>query len=209
MGILGRMFGRRPKDPYWDAFIHRPFADPRNNVTLAMLDAPDGNVYPVKADLVDPVAQSGYIREFAAYFGAVLTAIVPWDPAYLRSTASDRAADATQGDKEDPVEPLDRYSFAIVCAIPSSHDPGLAMGIGCQHSIQRGAILAFNLAAYIRELGYQATTCPGDSTAVAIAGGLGEMNQKGRFVTRAHDSRLFLTNLVLTDLPLAPDPHSS
>ena len=209
MDILRRMFGRRPKDPYWDAFIHRPFTDPKNNVTLTMLDAPDGNVYPVKADLADPVAQSGYIREFTAYFGALLTAIVPWDPAYLRPTTSDSAADATQEDDEDPVEPLDRYSFAIVCAIPSPHDPDLARGIGGQHSIQRGAILTFNLAAYIRELGYQATTRPGDSTAVATAGGLGELNKKGQFVTNAHHSRVFLTNLVLTDLPLAPDTPRS
>ena len=44
---------------------------------------------------------------------------------------------------------------------------------------------------------------------MAIAGGLGELNKKGQFVTKARDSRVYLTNLVLTDLPLAPDTPRS
>jgi hypothetical protein len=149
------------------------------------------------------------MREFTAYFGAILTAIVPWDPAYLRSTTSVSAADAPQGDEADDLEALDRYAFVIVCAIPSAHDPRMAGGMGGQHSIQRGAILSFNLAAYIRELGFQATTRPGDSTAIAMAAGLGGLDKKGRFVTDGRGKGVFLTNPVLTDLPLAPDTRSS
>jgi epoxyqueuosine reductase QueG len=102
-------------------------------------------------------------------------------------------------------ELVKKYPFTIVCAVGAHFDPAHARGMGGQFAIQRGAVLAFNLAAYIRELGYAASVRHGDSTAVAVAAGLGNVNKHGRFIPTKHRGRVWLTDLVLTNLPLAPD----
>ncbi len=67
-------------DPYWDFFINTPPADLANTVTEMIRNAPDGNVFPTKAELHTPEITSSHVKGMAEYFGAELTGIVRLNP---------------------------------------------------------------------------------------------------------------------------------
>ena len=50
------------------------------------------------------------------------------------------------------------HHFAIVCVVRADHDPRESPGIGGQVSMQNGLFVTFVLSAWIRELGYRAST---------------------------------------------------
>ena len=54
----------RDKDPYWDFFINTPPADLANTVTDMMRGAPEGNIFPTKADLHTPEITSATSRSW-------------------------------------------------------------------------------------------------------------------------------------------------
>ena len=158
------------KDPYWDAYINRPPADLSNAVVEIIRGAPEGNVFPTQAELHTPEITSRHVKELARYLGADLVGI----------TAS------TPG--EDPLP------FAVVCAVRAEHDPRTSPGIGGQVPVQNALFVTFVLSAWIRELGYRATSA--------------QDPRAGRFAAKAGlevGSRMHVGNVILTDLPLAPD----
>ena len=62
-------------DPYWDFFVNTPPADLTNMVTEMIRNAPDGNVFPTKAELHTPEITSSHVKGMAEYFGAELVGI--------------------------------------------------------------------------------------------------------------------------------------
>src|SRR5437762_1176097 len=124
---------------------HAP-ADLNNLVATGMAKAVDGNVNPARADLHSPQITAQHLKVLAEYVGAEFVGIV-------RSEAAD-------------------YPFAIVCGVPTNHDPGEAPGIGGQMPAVNTQYVSFMLAAYIRELGYRATAAidPAARTLAARAG---------------------------------------
>ena len=65
----------REDDPYWDFFINTPPADLANTVTEMIRNAPEGNVFPTKAELHTPEITSSHVKGLARYFGAEMVGI--------------------------------------------------------------------------------------------------------------------------------------
>jgi hypothetical protein len=172
-------------DPYWDSFINTPPSDLRNSVVDMIKDAPEGNIFPVKADLHTPEITSRHLKELAIFLGTDLVGVARVPP------------DAIPG--ED-------YPFAVVNVVRADHDPRQAPGIGGQVPVQNGLYVSFVLSAYIRELGYRATAkVETDGERWAAAAGLGTLNAQGRLVTGKFGTRVHVADVILTDLPLAAD----
>ena len=171
-------------DPYWDFFIKAPPADLTNSVVDMIRRAPEGNVFPTKADIHTPEITSSHVKELARYLGADLVGIA-----------------GLNGDTQDP--------FAVVCAVRADCDPRESPGIGGQVPVQNGLFVTFVLSAWIRELGFRATASPHpEAEKLAAAAGLWKLNQDGRLVTPEYGARVHVANVICTDLPLAADGFS-
>lgn len=178
----GRVAGA--DDPYWDFFINTPPADLANSVAEMIRQAPEGNVFPVKADLHTPEITSNHVKELARYLGADLVGI-----------AGLESAGQSGG-----------YPFAVVCALRAEYDPREARGVGGQAPVQNGLFVTFVLSAWIRELGFRATAAPAPGReALAAAAGLGKLDADGRLVTPKYGTRVHVADVIRTDLPLVPD----
>lgn len=183
-------------DPYWDFFINTAPADLANTVTELIRNAPEGNVFPTKAELHTPEITSSHVKGMAEYFGADLVGIV-------RLPSRDSPSSSTRplgGEGEGA------YPFAVICIVRADYDPREAPGIGGQAPVQNGLFISFVLSAWIRELGFRATAAPDpDAEKLAAAAGLGSLNEKGRLVTPQFGAKIHVANVVRTDLPMAPD----
>jgi len=84
-------------DPYWEAFINRPPADVRNLITEIIGKAPEGNVFPTRAELHSPNVTADHVKELAYYLHTQLVGIVDLS-------------------KQDP-ELAHGFPFGIVCAV--------------------------------------------------------------------------------------------
>jgi hypothetical protein len=173
-------------DPYWDFFINTPPADVANLVAEMIRNAPDGNVFPTKAELHTPEITSSHVKDLAQYFGAEMTGIVQL------------AEDESASDGSLP--------FAVVCIVRAEYDPKQAPGIGGQVPVQNGLFITFVLSAWIRELGFRATTAPdAGADRLAAAARLGRLNGEGKLVTAKFGAKVHVANIIRTDLPLASD----
>jgi hypothetical protein len=184
-GALGLPWRRKhsPKDdPYWDFFINTPPADLANSASEIIRRAPEGNVFPTRTELHTPEITSRHVKEMARYLGADLVGIAALN-------------------RED--EP---YPFAVVSAVRADDDPRTSPGTGGQVPVQNGLFVTFVLSAWIRELGFRATCTPeARAEPLAAQAGLGTLDGQGRLVTREFAARVHVANVILTDLPLAPD----
>jgi len=167
-------------DPYWEFFINTPPADPANSILDVIRRAPEGNVFPTKADLHTPEITTNHVKEMARYLGADLVGV-------------------TTLDADDAGHP-----FAVVCAVRAADDPRQSRGIGGQVPVQNGLFVTFVLSAWIRELGFRASMAPAlDATRLASAAKLGILDQTGRLVTVEYGTRVHVADVIRTDLPLA------
>jgi len=170
---------RRRDDPYWDFFINTPPADPANTVLDVIRNAPEGNVFPTRADLHTPEVTTSHVKEMARYLGADLVGV-------------------TTLDADDAGHP-----FAVVCAVRAGDDPRQAHGIGGQVPVQNGLFVTFVLSAWIRELGYRANVTPAlDAARLAAAANLGFLDPTGKLVTAEYATRVHVADVIRTDLPL-------
>jgi epoxyqueuosine reductase QueG len=93
-----------------------------------------------------------------------------------------------------------------VCGVRAEHDPGQAKGVGGQAPAVNSQYVSFVVAAYIRELGYAATSAPSpQAAALAARAGLGSLSPEGRLMTSKFGSHVYVSEVIRTDLPLAPD----
>ena len=171
----------KDRDPYWDAFINTPPADPNNVIPHAFSQVRDGETNPVRSEVHSPNVLSGHIKELGRFYGADLVGIVG-----LRSEAG----------------------CAIVTVLKADYDTRAAAGVGGQTPALKGLFATFTLAAYIRELGYRATREFADDNRaqrLAAAAGLGELTADGRLVTRRFGRGVYVAEVIFTDLPLEPD----
>jgi hypothetical protein len=186
----------REDDPYWDFFINTPPADLANTVTEMIRSAPEGNVFPTKAELHTPDISSSHVKELARYLGTDLIGI-----ARLNAVPSPLPRG---GDGKGAVD--EQYPFAVICVVQADYDPRKAQGIGGQVPVQKGLFITFVLSAWIRELGFRATAAlDPNAEQLAAAAGLGKLNTDGKLVTSRYGTRVHVANVIRTDLPLAPD----
>jgi hypothetical protein len=176
-------------DPYWDQFINRPPADVRNMIPEIIGKAPEGNVFPTRAELHTPAVTSRHVKELGVYLNAQLVGIVDLG-------------------KQKP-ELAQGYPFAVVCAVRAEQDPYTAAGVGGQAAVQAGQFVTFIVASWIRELGYRATMkieVPREQRErLAIVAGLGTLNGEGRLTVAKYGTRVHVADVIFTDLPLVAD----
>ena len=166
-------------DPYWHFFVNTPPADRANSVVDVIRNAPDGNVFPTKADLHTPEVTASHVKEMARYLGADLVGIAKLD--------TDDAG----------------HTFAIVSAVRADDDPRESQGIGGQVPVQNGLFITFVLSAWIRELGYRASMAASpDAERLAVAAKLGTLDRAGKLVTAEYGTRVHVADVIRTDLPL-------
>jgi hypothetical protein len=183
-------------DPYWDFFINTPPADVANMVTEMIRNAPEGNVFPTKAELHTPEITSSHVKDLARYLGTDLVGIAKLNAAPSPLPLGE--VDKGEGDSN--------YPFAVICAVQADYDPRQARGIGGQVPVQKGLFITFVLSAWIRELGFSATSAlDPNAEKLAATAGLGTLDAKGRLVTQEFGTCIHVANVIRTDLPLAPD----
>jgi hypothetical protein len=173
---------RAPKnDPYWDAFINRPPADPNNVIPFAFRGLKEGQPNPAQTEVHSPNVMSGHIKELGRFYGADLVGIV--------------------GLAAEP-------GFAIVSVLKADYDTRTAHGVGGQTPLLKGLFETFTLAAYIRELGYSATRISVEDKRgqrLAATAGLGTLDSDGYLVHRRFGRGVHVAEVIVTDLPLQPD----
>src|SRR5262249_20476733 len=98
------------------------------------------------------------------------------------------------------------YRYGILVVVPSEVDPRTHEGVGGQAGVQRSLYVSFVLAAYCRELGYRGTAAPEpEAERLAAVAGLGTLNAEGRLVVPKHGTKVWVSDLIRTDVPLAAD----
>jgi hypothetical protein len=158
---------KAPDDPYWDAFINRPPADPNNLVPNSFKQASIGGVNPVRTEVHSPNVMAQHVMELARFYGADDVGIVK----------------------------LSDERFGVVCALQADYDTRTARGIGGQTPAMKGLFATFTVAAFIRELGYEADcVVHDDAEQLAARAGLGP--GKGKF--------RHIAEIIETTLPLEP-----
>ena len=176
-------------DPYWDAFINRPAADPRNTITEVVGKAPEGNIFPTQSELHSPDVTSDHVKELAKYLRAALCGIVDLS--------------------KQPPEIARGYPFVIVTAVRAEYDPYSSPGIGGQTPVQSGQYVTFILSSWIRELGFRGTkkveTSREERERLAVAAGLGKLNGDGRFTAPKFGTKVHINEPIFTDLPMVAD----
>jgi len=206
----------RKNDPYWDSFINTPPADLANTVTEMIRNAPEGNIFPTKADIHTPEITSSHVKELAKYLGANLVGIASL-PSPLPSPKERGDSDASSLASILPSPPgrgegegLEPYPFAVVCAVRAEYDPRTSPGIGGQVPVQNGLFITFVLSAWIRELGFRAAAAPDlNAEKLAAVAGLGKIDADGRLVTPQYGNQVHVANIIRTDLPLEPDSSAT
>ena len=203
IGAIKKLLGKDPNadDPYWDAFLNRPLADPNNLVLDVIARSPGGGVFAPKTDVHDPKAMSGHIVELVRFFGASLAQVISTDPSLVEAANTPGEGITIPIDGED----MRRiYPNTVVVLTHWPYDPKRHPGMGGQLGRQRAAAAAFHLRSYIRELGYEAIFGRPTSLAIAAKAGLGTLNRDGQLVTREYGTQVAMETVVLTNLPMIP-----
>jgi len=176
-------------DPYWDAYIRRPPTDVRNTIPEIVAKAPEGNIFPTRAELHSENVTSSHVKELASYLDAKLCGIVDLS--------------------KQPPEIARGYPYAIVCLVRAEYDPYTSPGVGGQAAVQAGQYVAFIVAAWIREMGYRGTikieTSREERERLAVAAGLGTRTGAGRLTVPKYGAKIHVADVIFTDLPLEAD----
>jgi hypothetical protein len=183
---------RPPKDPYEEFYLNAKPRDPRNLIATRIRGAPDGSVFAVKAETHTPEIMADHVKQLGAFFGVDLVYIA-------------RAEGLGLGELPDAGGTA-ALPFAIFCLLRSEHDPRDAPGIGGNATALKGAFATFQIAAIIREFGYQARRVTDETRdEAAAAAGIGTLDARGRLTTPRFGAKVHVADVILTDLPVAVD----
>lgn len=167
----------------------------------------DTPVAPEQVAIDDPAKMSHEIKRIARFFGAPICGITALDPRWQYATRVD-TRDMSAAPNELPPgitgvivlgHPMDE---TLVATYPSAL-AGAATGRAYSHE----ASTVMQIAAYIRNLGYEATASMNDTGLVipyAIQAGLGEYARNQMVITPEFGPRLRFSK-IYTNLPLAFD----
>ncbi len=167
----------------------------------------DTPVAPVQQEIEDPKAMSAEIKRIATFFGADLCGITDMDDRWLYASRVD-TRDMSEAPNDLPpgmtsvIVMGHQMDEALVATYPSAL-AGAATGREYSHE----AAIVMQLAAYIRNLGYEATASMNDTGLVipyAIKSGLGEYARNQMVITPEFGPRLRFSK-IFTNLPLAQD----
>jgi ferredoxin len=167
----------------------------------------DTPVAPEKADLGSDEEESTEIKRLARFFGADICGITHIDPRWHYSQRPD-TRDMTPVPNDLPA------GLSHVIVMGHEMDAGLVetypsalAGAATGREYSHEAAVVIQLAAYIRNLGYQAVASMNDTALVipyAIKAGLGEYGRNQMVLTPEFGPRLRFSK-IFTDMPLAVD----
>jgi epoxyqueuosine reductase QueG len=207
-------FNRTPKDPLARISFPQSAADRRHTLQNAVRRAPRGAVNPDKIEVTDPQALTRHIKRVARFFGADVVGITAVHPSMIYS--GNRAPDDGSGGQEGggppapPTEMAAKYPFAICLCTAWDYNLIQAhrhhIGDHAYHFSQAKLQLVYaNVAAYIRELGYEVVQNRVQPMPAALAGGVGELGRNGMLITEKFGARVHLGDPLLTNMPLIAD----
>jgi len=118
--------------------------------------ANDTPIAPIQEAVTDPAAMAGEIKHIARFFGADLCGITDYDPRWTYSAKVD-ARDASEAPNDLP----EGVTSVIVLGHEMDHDlvatyPSALAGAATGREYSHEAAIVMQLAAYIRNLGYEA-----------------------------------------------------
>jgi reductive dehalogenase len=207
-------FNRTPKDPLARISFPQSAADRRHTLQNAVRRAPRGAVNPDRIEVTDPQAVTRHLKRVARFFGADVVGITAIHPSMIYS--GNRAPDDGTGSQEGggppapPTEMAAKYPFAICLCTAWDYNLIQAhrhhIGDHAYHFSQAKLQLVYaNVAAYIRELGYEVVQNRVQPMPAALAGGVGELGRNGMLITEKFGARVHLGDPLLTNLPLIAD----
>lgn len=160
-----------------------------------------------KVEIDDPARMAVEIKRIARFFGADLCGITDYDERWIYATQVD-----TRDFSEAPVELPEGMTSVIVLGhqmdLPLVQTyPSALAGAATGREYSHEAAIVMQLAAYIRNLGYQAVGSMNDTGLVipyAIKAGLGEYARNQLVITPEFGPRLRFSK-IFTNMPLAHD----
>lgn len=189
-----------------DVMTNRHAADGRREGFQAPISN-DTPVAPQQIDIDDPARMSAEIKRIARFFGADLCGITGMDERWLYTARVD-VRDMT----EAPLGLPEGMTSVIVLGHEMEADlvatyPSALAGAATGREYSHEAAVVMQLAAYVRNLGYEATASMNDTGLVipyAIQAGLGEYARNQMVITPQFGPRLRFSK-IFTNLPLAHD----
>lgn len=172
--------------------------------------APIANDTPVAADALpvdDPTAMSAEIKRIARFFGADLCGITDLDTRWLYESRVDtRDLSAAPNDLPHGLTHVIVLGHEMEQDLVATYPSALA-GAATGREYSHEAAVVMQLAAYIRNLGYEATASMNDTGLVipfAVKAGLGEYARNQMVITPEYGPRLRFSK-IFTNLPLTED----
>lgn len=169
--------------------------------------ANDTPVAPMQHAVEDPAQMSGEIKRIAQFFGADLCGITALDERWLYASRVD-----TRDMSAAPNDLPEGMTHVIVMGHQMQEDlvatyPSALAGAATGREYSHEAAIVMQVAAYIRNLGYEATASMNDTGLVipyAIQAGLGEYARNQLVITPEFGPRLRFSK-IFTNIPLAVD----
>ena len=169
--------------------------------------ANDTPVAPEQVPVDDPTAMSAEVKRIAQFFGADLCGITDLDTRWLYESRVD-----TRDLSAAPNDLPEGLTHVIVLGHEMEEDlvatyPSALAGAATGREYSHEAAVVMQLAAYIRNLGYEATASMNDTGLVipfAVKAGLGEYARNQMVITPEFGPRLRFSK-IFTNLPLTHD----
>lgn len=207
--LIRRWVDVRTPDPIYRTLMGIPRSE--NCVTFHLAPAVDGPVNPDKIEFEDVKAFTQKIKGVARFFGADIVGVCKLNPAYV---ASHRGDEYLVGQPEFGQPIRLEHTHAISLGFKRDFDmvkAGHSFIDGVEGALvyNKAAVVACQVAAYVRELGYPAKAHHEREEEIlqipiAVEAGLGELGRLGMLITREFGPRMRMST-VTTDLPLVPD----
>ncbi|WP_164661024.1 4Fe-4S double cluster binding domain-containing protein [Tropicibacter sp. Alg240-R139] len=167
----------------------------------------DTPVAPLQAEIDDPAKMSDEVKRIAKFFGADLCGVTDLDDRWLYTSRVD-----TRDLTEAPLDLPEGLNSVIVLGHEMDKElvatyPSALAGAATGREYSHEASVVMQLAAYIRNLGYEAVPSMNDTGLVipyAVKAGLGEYARNQMVITPEFGPRLRFSK-IFTNLPLAHD----
>lgn len=167
----------------------------------------DTPVAPDQVEVDDPSKMSAEVKRIAKFFGADLCGITTLDQRWLYATRVD-----TRDMSDAPNDLPDGLTHVIVLGHQMDEElvatyPSALAGAATGREYSHEAAIVMQLAAYIRNLGYEAVPSMNDTGLVipfALKAGLGEYARNQMVVTSGYGPRLRFSK-IFTNIPLTSD----
>ena len=172
---------------------------------------PDTPVAAEAMEIADPTKMTAEVKRIAKFFGANLCGVTDLDDRWLYASRVD-ARDLSEASNALPEGINPETASVIVLGHEMDKElvatyPSALAGAATGREYSHEAAIVMQLAAYIRNLGYQAVPSMNDTALVipyAVKAGLGDYARNQMVITPEYGPRLRFSK-IFTNLPLAHD----